>query len=74
MPQYIEYLGLEYDATESRGGGRVPQEMAKTRFTGLAAYYPRGLHRNQIEAKERKTLAAVGARRTRVTRTDPDQV
>ena len=39
MPQYIVYKELEFDATQARGGGRVPQEMAKSEYPGLAAYH-----------------------------------
>ncbi len=59
------YLELELDAVEARGAGRVPQEMAKSDYTGRTEL-PRSIHPNHMKQKMRRTLEGVSASITQV--------
>lgn len=66
---FLDYIELELDAVEERGAGRVPQEMAKSAHgSGSLPTWDQGIPQTARNAKEAKTLQAVGTRSTQVLR------
>lgn len=68
MPMYFDQIEQELDNVEARGAGRVPQEMAKSRYGQGLCPHPEGISSELMEHKMGKTKAAIDAQITQVLR------
>lgn len=70
---YLDQIDLELDNVEGRGAGRVPQEMAKSRWGQGSGSHPKGIKPGLLRYKMEKTQKVVGASITQVLRKEGER-